>query len=211
MSPPRRGRPPGSTGIDLLAVARDVFLEYGYAGASMDEVASRARVSKSSLYREHASKASLYAAAVTDWAAAGQEAMRPALDRLMASKDLHAGLIEFAETLRAAILSPDVVRMRRLVTSEAATQPEAAATYLKESWNANIKRLADVLQLHTHSGRLKAADSHLAAEQLTWLVVGAPLNATLLGAEWTTHATAPAAVDLFLAGYGKHGAYDDTK
>lgn len=200
-----RGRPAGSTGEELLAIAREVFLERGYAGTSMDEVAKRARVSKASLYREHASKSALYAAVVRQWAAAGRDAMRPALERLRGSADLRQGLIELAETMRAGILSDPVLAMRRLVTAEAATNPEVSATYLAESWDRNIGDLADALGAISAAGGLLVEDPAAAAEQFTWLVVGAPLNARLLGGE-TEAAPVSRAVDLFLAGYATEGS-----
>ncbi|GAA1056213.1 TetR family transcriptional regulator [Agromyces luteolus] len=198
---PRRGRPSGRTGTALLAVAREVFLERGFAGTSMDEVAARAKISKSSLYREHPSKDALYAAVVTDWAAAGRGAMRPAIDRLVASRDIREGLIEWGGSLRRSILHPSVVAMRRLVISEAPTQPEVAATYLDESWRANIATLADALERIARDGRLDVPDPAAAAEQLTWLVVGAPLNAVLLESDPDADDVV-AAIDVFLARYG---------
>ena len=102
----RRGRPAGLTEGDLLAVARALFLECGYAATTMDEIAARARISKASLYREHPSKAALFSAVVSDWAAAGRDAMRPALAQLVASTDLSADLVDLARTIRAGVLSP---------------------------------------------------------------------------------------------------------
>lgn len=57
------------------------------------------------------------------------------------SGHLRRGLIELAETVRTGILSPPVLEMRRLVTTEALSQPEVARVYLEESWNTNIHNL----------------------------------------------------------------------
>lgn len=195
-----RGRPSGLTGDDLLDVAREVFLERGYNGASMDDVAKRAKISKSSLYREHASKKSLYAAVVHRWAEAGRHAMRPSLERLRGSGDLRQGLIELAESMRAGILSPPVLEMRRLVTAEALTHPEVAREYLEESWNTNIRNLGGALKEIADKGALRIDDADAAAAQFTWLTIGASLNARLLGAE-PEDVSVGGAVDLFLAGY----------
>lgn len=195
-----RGRPSGLTGDALLDVAREVFLERGYPGASMDDVARRARISKSSLYREHASKKSLYAAVVHRWAEAGRDAMRPSLERLRGSGDLRQRLIALAETMRAGILSQPVLEMRRLVTAEAPTHPEVAREYLEESWNANIRNLGRALREIADRGELRLADEDAAAAQLTWLIIGSSLNARLLGTE-VEDARVESAVDLFLAGY----------
>jgi TetR/AcrR family transcriptional regulator, mexJK operon transcriptional repressor len=202
-SAPTRGRPPGSTGPKLLAEARAVFLDRGYAATTMDDVAARARISKSSLYREHPSKSALYAAVVSDWAASGRDAMRPSLERLEQDPDVERGLTELAEVLLGAILSPPVVEMRRLVINEAKTQPQVAATYLQESWNRNIAGLADTFDRLRERGRLNVEDTRAAAEDFTWLLVGGPLNAALLGVEPHPEADRPAqVVALFLARYG---------
>lgn len=194
------GRPSGRTGDALLDTAREVFLESGYAGTSMDEVAKRARISKASLYREHASKSALYAAVVRHWALAGRDAMKPALDELKATPDLRQGLVALGETMRAGILSPPVVAMRRLVIAEAAAHPDVAQDYLAQSWDTNIRNLADTLREVADAGGLLVDDAEALAGEFTWLVVGAPLNAVLLGVE-NGAPSVERAVDLFLAGY----------
>ncbi|WP_280445891.1 TetR/AcrR family transcriptional regulator, partial [Nocardia brasiliensis] len=191
----RRGRPPGKSGTELLAVARAVFLERGFAGSTMDEVAARAGISKTSLYREHPSKAGLFAAVVEQWASAGRDAMRPGLEQLEAAEDVRAGLIAWARGLRAGVLAPPVVEMRRLVTAEAARHPEVGATYLHQSWVRNIGNLATTLRKLDSRGALRIPDPDIAAEQLTWLVVGAPLNSRMLDATTATDTATPADAD----------------
>ncbi|GAB3661667.1 TetR/AcrR family transcriptional regulator [Glycomyces tarimensis] len=201
----RRGRPPGRTGADLIATAREMFLEHGYSGTTMDEVAARAQISKASLYREHASKDALFAAVVRAWAEAGRDAMRPHLERLVSGDDTRGDLIVLAEVMRAGILSRDVLNMRLLVTSEARRLPHVAASYLENSWERNIHALADALQALGEQGRLNVREPLIAADQLTWLVIGSPLNRQLLtGSDDVEGRAAPVthAVDLFLAGYG---------
>ncbi|MGW4841272.1 TetR/AcrR family transcriptional regulator [Nocardia brasiliensis] len=200
----RRGRPPGKSGTELLAVARAVFLERGFAGSTMDEVAARAGISKTSLYREHPSKAGLFAAVVDQWASAGRDAMRPALAQLEAAENVRAGLIDWARGLRAGVLAAPVVEMRRLVTAEAARHPEVGATYLHQSWVRNIGNLATTLQKLDSRGALRIPDPDIAAEQLTWLVVGAPLNSRMLDATASANDTVEPAIDLFLAAYGRN-------
>ena len=199
----RLGRPGGLSGSALLSVARDLMLDRGLAATSMDEIAHRAHISKSTLYRAHPSKSALFAAVVGEWVTAGRDSMRPALDHLVASPDPRAGLLELADTMRRGILSQPVLRMRRLVTSEADAYPEVAAAYLRDSWDANIANLAEALKQMTKDGRISAPDPQAAAEHLTWLVIGAPLNALLLTDEDRVNLRpADAAIDLFLAGYG---------
>ncbi|WP_033372370.1 TetR/AcrR family transcriptional regulator [Glaciibacter superstes] len=197
-----RGRPPGSSGDELLAIARAVFLDRGFARATMDEVASRAHISKASLYRAHRSKAALYAAVVSDWAAAGRGAMRPALNQLVQGEDPESDLIELGATIRAGVLSPTVLAMRHLVSSEAEAHPEVAATYFAESWERNIDDLADAFRDLDRQGKLEIDDPRAAADEFTWLVIGAALNAALLkGDVPDAPPRLASAVALFLARY----------
>lgn len=166
----------------------------------MEEVATRAAISKASLYREHPSKSALFEAVVRHWATSGRDAMRPALDRLEATDDLRHGLAELAETMRAGILSEPVLAMRRLVAAEALTQPAVARMYLEESWNSNIHSLADTLSAVATTHHLHIDDPDAAASDFTWLVIGAPLNARLLAGDAPAPPVART-VDLFLAGY----------
>jgi len=62
--------PPARYGAEerglLLEAARDLFTEKGYAGASTKEIAERAELSESMLFRHFGSKAGLFREAVTD-------------------------------------------------------------------------------------------------------------------------------------------------
>lgn len=171
----------------------------------MDAVAAAARISKASLYARHPSKDALYAAVVADWAARGRDAMRPHLDALLAADDLPAALRRFGRTLHAAVLSPGVLGMRRLVAAEADRHPEVAARYVADSWDRNVAALAAALADLGRRGALRVDDPAVAAQQFTWLVLGAALNDhTLRGAAAAPGdpAAADAAVATFLARYG---------
>jgi TetR/AcrR family transcriptional repressor of mexJK operon len=148
----------------------------------MNEVARRAGISKASLYREYASKDSLFAAIVLDWTARGRDAMRPALDALLAADDILVGLTRLTHTIQAGVLDEDVLRMRRLVAAESDRFPDVAAQYLAGSWDSNIAALADTLAELDRRETLVVDDPKAAAEQLTWLAVGGPLNRQTLGA-----------------------------
>lgn len=64
-APRRAGRPRNPVPRErLLDVARDAFAELGYAGASMNEIAGRAGIRKSSLFHHFANKDALYLEAV---------------------------------------------------------------------------------------------------------------------------------------------------
>ena len=181
-APARRGRPGGSTGADLLAVAREVFLAHGFAGATMDVVAARARISKQTLYRQYPSKDDLFAAVVRDWVDRGFDAMRPHTRALLDAADVRAGLLRLAAVLQAGVLSTPVLQMRTLIAAEAERFPDVAADYVSRSWDRNQRLLGRALAELADQGRLEVERADVAAEQFTWLVLAAPLNRLTLQA-----------------------------
>lgn len=202
------GRPPGRQGADLLAVAREVLLERGFEGTTMQEVATRAGVSKSSLYREHPSKDALYVAVVADWSRRGRDSMRPHVDALLAGSTPREGLMTLTRVVLDAVLDPSVARVRQLVAAEADRFPDVAEQYLRDSWDSNMGVLADALGELRDRGVLTLTDPGTAAQQLVWMAVGAPVNAvTLTGGRRVVtaeerEAWVTAAVDTFLARFG---------
>jgi TetR/AcrR family transcriptional regulator, mexJK operon transcriptional repressor len=178
----RRGRPPGADDAQVLAVAREAFLAHGFRGATMDAVAAGAHISKQSLYRAYPSKDALFAAVVRDWVQQGHDAMRPHVATLVETPDVRTGLLQLAAVLQAGILGRPVLAMRSLVAAEAERFPAVAAEYLERSWARNLSVLADGLATLAERGLLHVDDPALAAEQLTWLVIAAPLNRLTLQA-----------------------------
>lgn len=69
-----RPRRPGTDGA-IARAALDLLAEVGYAGLTIDAVAARAGVSRPTVYRRHATKAELVAAAMTAALAAANPAV----------------------------------------------------------------------------------------------------------------------------------------
>lgn len=205
----RRGRPAGTAGRELLGIARDVFTSAGFRRATMDEIAARAGVSKQSLYAAYPSKDALYAAVVRDWVDQGRDALAPHTRRLAGCTDLRGELARFVRVLQAGILSPPVMQLRALVAAEAAAFPDVAADYVERSWQYNMAQLAQTLRALQDRGMLRLDDAEIAAEQLVWLAVAAPMNEISL--RGTGHGYDPGrlervaaqAVSTFLSRYGQ--------
>lgn len=174
----------------------------------MDAVAAQARISKQTLYKQYPSKEILYAAVVRDWVDRGRDAMSPHLLQLMATDDVRQGLLELCRILHHGVLSPPVLQMRTLIAAEAERFPDVAADYVRRSWDHNQALLADALQHLAARGLLRVDHPQVAAEQLTWLTLAAPLNRLALtggAAHYTAEdldAIAHEAVVTFLARYG---------
>jgi TetR/AcrR family transcriptional repressor of mexJK operon len=208
--PGRRGRPPGSEGAELLAIAREQFVSHGFRRTTMDGIAARGRISKQTLYSAYSSKDELYAAVVRDWVERGHDALHPHMLALRDATDVHDGLHRLAQALQAGILSPPVLQMRILVAAEADSFPDIASEYVTRSWDRNLRLLAETLTTLTGRGLLAIDHPAVAAEQFVWLVIGAPLNELAL--RGTSHGysagrlehVAEEAVATFLSRYGPH-------
>lgn len=190
-----------------------MFVEHGYRGTTMDAVASRAHISKTSLYGAYSSKDLLYAAVVRDWVDRGYEAMRPHTAALAEADQAQEGLLRLARVLHAGLLSPPVLQMRTLIAAEAGRFPDVAADYVTRSWDRNLHMLAEAFEALAARGLLDVTDAAPAAEQFTWLVVAAPLNRLTLQAgahhysQPELDALAAEAVTTFLSRYGPSGAH----
>jgi TetR/AcrR family transcriptional repressor of mexJK operon len=104
-----------------------VFLEHGYTAASMDEVAQRAGVSKTTLYARFQAKEALFTATIT------AECERHGM--AFAARDfdglgLEAALGAIGRRFVELVWSPDALRIHRIVTGEAARFPEVARLFV---------------------------------------------------------------------------------
>jgi hypothetical protein len=66
--------------------------------------------------------------------------------------------------------------MRSLVAAEASRFPDVAADYVRRSWERNQALLSGALEQLAARNLLRVDRADVAAEQLTWLLLGGPLN-----------------------------------
>ena len=188
----------------ILAAARDAFVERGFHGASMDEIAGRARVSKPTIYKHYGNKEGLFAAIVNE---AAHEILTP-LDELSGSAQ--AGSVEtladLARTYARVLLSRDMLEFHRLAISEAARFPDLGQVYYDNGPRAVEEGIREYLKALAHAGVLTVDDPELAAQHFWALVLGPPRQVLLFGARKLTQAQidayVKAGIDVFLDHYG---------
>src|SRR5687767_13271725 len=89
----------------ILEAGRAVFMQKGYGGTSMDEVAAVARVSKQTVYKHFADKENLFTLIITsDMEQRSQELVRALTESEEAGDDLH----QLARRHIAIIVKPEV-------------------------------------------------------------------------------------------------------
>src|SRR5438094_6056273 len=105
--------------VAILAAATDVFLENGYRGTSMDEIAALAAVSKQTVYKHFADKERLFSEIVLGTVDEAGETVHDDVQRLEDSGDLEADLRDLARRQLALVIQPRILQLRRLVIGEA--------------------------------------------------------------------------------------------
>lgn len=160
----------------ILDAATTVFLNKGYAGTSMDDIAKLAAVSKQTVYKHFADKEKLFA-----------EIVLATTDRIDAMVDLVADVPADAEGLEenltrlarqflAALTQPQVIQLHRLIIANADSFPELGAAWYEQGFERVLATLAATFQRLTDQGLLKTDDPMLAAHHFAGLLLWIPVN-----------------------------------
>jgi AcrR family transcriptional regulator len=163
----------------ILTGAREVFTELGFERASVDLIASRAGVSKATVYHHYADKKSLFVACV----ATDTDGMRAELRLCLESPagELDEVLQLVGEKVMAVLLSPPVVALHRHVIAEAARFPDLARTIFDRGPRLIHDAVASHLARWDRSGALRIEDPQTAAIHFLGLCQGDLLARARLG------------------------------
>jgi AcrR family transcriptional regulator len=199
----------------ILAAATEVFLQHGYLGASMDEVAAKAGVSKQTVYKQFENKERLFAEIVLGTSDQLMDGLFQAyVDTLDGAADAREALCALAHRLLQSLTADNVLQLRRLVIAEADRFPDVCGAWFTSGFEKSLDALGQALTRLSDRGLLrKLDDPTLAAYQFAGLVMYKPMNRAMFAgtrqradnAELAT--LADQAVDVFLAAYGLGDAH----
>ena len=185
----------------ILQIAADYFLEHGFEGTSISEMARASGVSKESIYRYFRSKSDLFEESIGAELADYQR--RIAAIPTERSASLREQLIAIATALLGALTNPRTLALRRLVFQNAASQPEIGKRYYDIGPAQAYRRLDQVFRAHPSA-------TDIPAKRLSRYFVALVLQPVLLDLQ-CGKLEAPSArtlshksrqvVDDFLAGY----------
>jgi len=134
----------------VLAAAQQIFLEAGYAAASMDAVAARANVSKATIYAHFANKRALFEAMIADRC----EVAFAGLQVPASYGDAHQALYELAVHFIRLIMEPEAVALHRVILGEAPRLPEVGEAFYSVGPVRARKRLMELFTDLTQRGLL---------------------------------------------------------
>jgi TetR/AcrR family transcriptional regulator, mexJK operon transcriptional repressor len=173
---PRRRRASRlGSGDAIIEAATRLFLEKGYQGASMDEIAAVAGVSKQTIYTHFANKEELFTRLVLGNAERVDTFVAELPAIVHDADDLAGGLDALARRYLRFVVRPEVLRLRRLVIGEASRFPELAQAYF-EAVPARVYAALSELFASLDGEGLHVPDPVLAAQHFAWLLLGGPLD-----------------------------------
>lgn len=123
----------------ILIAAREIFLQHGYEGASMEAIAAAAGVSIMTLYRHAESKDQLFAAVMLNACEIAQD--EDGADSISPLESLREILLQVGNQFQDKLTRPATVSLFRTVMVETTRFPdlaEAAYRGLIESWEIKL-------------------------------------------------------------------------
>lgn len=145
----------------ILDGARKVFMDLGFDGASMGEIARAAQVSKGTLYVYFADKSALFEAIIEE------EALQhgQVVFSFDPARDADATLREFGLAYLHLVCRPGGGSAIRTVMAIAERMPDVGRRYYARVLDKSINRLSDYLRARVAAGDLDIDDCELAASQ----------------------------------------------
>lgn len=186
----------------ILDGARRVFMELGFDGASMGEIARAAGVSKGTLYVYFADKNALFEAIVE------QECLdqgKFAFDFDL-TKDVETTLKNFGRAYIEVLCRPDGGSAVRTVMAIAERKPELGRRFYERVLAHTINRLAGYLDAKVKDNRLAIDNTQLAAAQFMMMCQATLFQPYIFQAKPAPNAAqieavVKSAIHLFMAGY----------
>jgi AcrR family transcriptional regulator len=187
---------------EIVAVAREVLREKGYANASMAEISARLGGSKGTLYSYFTSKEELFVAVMLEMA---ESNALPMLAELEQAPDMKAVLPKFMHKLITVFCSDEIIDFRRMLIAEAGRSQLGKVLY-ERGPRLYMQKFADLFEAQMRAGHFRDVDPWQAATHMQSLCSGAPAQLLLEGvidrlSDEEIAAAAQAAADVFLRAY----------
>jgi AcrR family transcriptional regulator len=158
---PTSGEEESAKRRQILNGARKLFMDLGFDGASMGEIARACGVSKGTLYVYFADKCRLFEAILEDERI---DQYKTAFN-FDPTRDAETTLREFGRAYITVLCRPGGGSAIRTVMAIAERMPEVGRRFYENVLDLNITRLAAYLEAHVKPGDLAIPDCRLAASQ----------------------------------------------
>lgn len=193
----------------ILEAATEAFLQGGYSGTNMDEVAASAGVSKQTVYKHFSSKEALFIEIASGMSTQAGDTVQQAAPTFSSGDDVEAYLLAYGRLQLEVVLQPRLMQLRRLVIGEVHRFPELGKALYDNGPGRAMAMLSAMFRDLAARGLLAIPDPTLAASQFNWLLMSAPLNLVMLLGDDAIpeaeelHRHAAQSARMFLAAYGR--------
>ncbi len=180
---PRPGRPTREQAeqrhAQLLDRALDIFLNYGYELATIEEIVGSIGMHKSTAYGLYGDKKALFRAAVEHailrWKTPTE------VFRALESEDLEATLIAIAQLAVKNSTSPMGLKLQRIVIAESFRVPEITQMFWEHGGRPSHQVVVDLLTRRATLGEIQLDQPELMAHGVLTLSVGLMNRMILVG------------------------------
>jgi AcrR family transcriptional regulator len=186
MKAPKQRRAPAARPQEIIAAALDQFVETGFAGTRLDDVAKRAGLSKAAIYLYFEDKTALFKGVV-------QHAIASNLGQMEAMLATHRGpvaplLPRILEFMANRIEHTQMAAVAKLVISESRAFPEIGQFYLKEVIGRGLPLMEGLLKRGIDQGEFRKVDPFMTVRSMMgpmllaiiWRTVFEPIGAEKL-------------------------------
>ena len=151
----RSGRPPnelaGEVEERILNAARKVFLNHGFEGASIEEIAGVARSGKPTIYARFRDKKALFTAAVTSYVTAKQSRFE---DYSPSGSTIEERLAGIGVAVLQEALTPEWIGLLRLAIAEARRFPDLGSVVIRLTRERGTETMMRLLGEAAKSGEV---------------------------------------------------------
>lgn len=191
----------------LLDTAAELFLEFGYDAATMEQIAGAVGMTKRTIYSRHADKAALFRATVQH---AIERMIESQADTLLSIENagLESALTAIARMRLEQVTSPIGVRLQQIVNAEVRRFPDIFRIASEQVTMPVVSTLAAMLRRYADEESLTISNPDLAAAMFLSMVAGAPSRTIASGAridEVALEERIALSVEIFLSGVGLRG------
>ena len=193
----------------ILDGARTVFLSDGFDGASMNDIARVAGVSKGTLYVYFESKEQLFEALIREDKKHQSERLAPWPE----PNDAREFLGAYGRRLISIMTRPEMIAQVRMVTAATGKFPRLGQAFYEAGPCYGMRTLSAHLATLTEKGQLVIDDKELAAQQFLEMCKAGLFNKILFAAVETLppeeiDRSVDKAVEVFLRAYGPGSSID---
>lgn len=171
-APRAAGRPTQDAAAELrerlLDAAGQVFRAEGFGAAKVEEIAARAGISKTTVYRQFRTKEDLFRATV--WR--GMEDLRGRIEQMLKpERDFSKTVLLVLRALSDHMAGTEAIETSRVVIGESNRFPDVANEFLQYV-NAMLEPVAAFIASAAHDGVIDVPDATHAARDMLTLVAG---------------------------------------